>query len=229
MELDGKLVKRVGKKGYFEVTVKDWIEVNQKTTGNVTVHLEEKDEISNQQRKLLFALWRDYEKYTGVPLDAVEAWFKYEYMLERDLDHLPSVSRGSMDKDTATDFITFTLEYFLNEGIPFAQQDWYKGADVNRVCYAMLANRICFVCGKEHSDVHHMVGSTVGSGNNRNEVNHIGRMVVCLCREDHSAMHQLGEKEFMDLNVFVPIKLNAELAYKLNLMTKKQIEHYGGK
>ena len=88
----------------------------------------ERDKISDEQRKLLFALWRDYESYTGVPIDAVEAWFKYQYMLHADLDCLPSVSRGRMSKHLATDFITYTLEYYLNNGIPFAQADWYKGS-----------------------------------------------------------------------------------------------------
>lgn len=229
MEFEGKLIKRKGTQGLFLADVKNWFEVNEKSTGKVTIYLEEKDKISDQQRKLLFALWRDYETYTGIPLDAVEAWFKYEYMIQNDLDELPSVSRGAMNKETATDFITFVLEYFLNNGVPFAQQDWYKGADINRVCYAMLMNRICFVCGKEHSDVHHMNGSTVGAGNDRTQVNHLGKMVACLCREDHGSMHKIGETAFMDLHVFVPIKVTPTIAYSLNMMSKKQIELYGGK
>lgn len=228
MEFDGKLIKRKGTKGIFVADVNNWFDVNEKATGKVTISLEEKNDISDQQRKLFFALMRDYWDYTGTPLDAAEAWFKYEYMLKRDLDHLPSVARGAMTKEIATDFITFVLEYFLDNGIPFAQQDWYKGADIGKVCYAMLMNRICFVCGKENSDIHHLNGSTVGMGNNRSEVNHINRQVVCLCRNHHQQMHQIGEKEFMDLNVFVPIKVTAEVAYKLNLMTKKQIEFYEG-
>lgn len=228
MEFDGKLIQRNGSKGLFEADVESWFDVNNKATGKVTVYLEEKDKISDQQRKLFFALMRDYWDYTGTPLDAAEAWFKYEYMLLRDLDHLPSVARGAMTKEVATDFITFILEYFLNNGIPFAQQDWYKGSDVNRVCYAMLMGRVCFACGKIHSDIHHMNGSTIGMGNDRTEFNHIGRYVVCLCRNDHGKMHQLGEKEFMDLHAFVPIKVTAEIAYKLGLMSNKQIEFYEG-
>ncbi len=229
MEFEGQFIHQKGNKGLFQIEVDNWYEVNEKATGRAVVYLEEKHKISDQQRKLLFALWRDYEDFTGVPLDAVEAWFKYKYMVERNLDELPSVSRGAISKKRATDFITFVLEYYLNNGVPFAQQDWYKGADVNRVCYAMLMNRICFVCGKVHSDVHHMIGSTIGAGNDRDEVNHIGRMVVCLCREHHTIMHLMGEDEFMDINVFVPIKVTAAIAFKLNLMTQKQIDYYESK
>ena len=217
MEFEGKLIKRKGEKGYIEIEGVNWYEVNKKASGAIVVDIEEKDHISNEQRRLLYALWRDYEIYTGTPLDAVEAWFKYQYMLERNLDHLPSLSRGAMTKDMATDFITYTLEYYLNNGIPFAQQNWYKGAHIDRVCYAMLMNRICFACGKEKSDVHHLNGSTIGMGGNRNKVNHVGRLVVCLCRKHHGAMHQVGEKEYMDKHVFVPIKLGEKEVKRLGI------------
>ena len=210
MEFEAKLHERQGDAGLFKVSGIDWRAVNAKATGRTILYIEERDKISDEQRKLLFALWRDYETYTGVPLDAVEAWFKYQYMLHADLDRLPSVSRDGMSKRLATDFITYTLEYYLNNGIPFQQADWYKGADVNRVCYAMLIKRICFVCGKENSDVHHLNGSTVGMGNDRQKVNHVGRWVACLCREDHGKIHTGGERAFFSKHHIVPIKLDAE-------------------
>ena len=217
MEFEAKLHARQGDAGLFAVSGIDWHAVNRKATGKAILYLEDRDKISDEQRKLLFALWRDYETYTGVPLDAVEAWFKYQYMLHTDLDRLPSVSRGGMSKQTATDFVTFTLEYLLNNGIPFAQADWYKGADIQRVCYAMLIKRICFVCGKEHSDVHHLNGSTIGMGNDREKVNHIGRWVACLCREDHGKIHTGGERALFSKHHIVPIKLDAETVQILGL------------
>ena len=217
MEYEAKLTKRTQDAGLFQVSGINWHEVNAKATGRAVLYIEERDKISDEQRKLLFALWRDYESYTGVPIDAVEAWFKYQYMLHADLDRLPSVSRGRMSKHLATDFITFTLEYYLNNGIPFQQADWYKGADVARVCYAMLLKRICFVCGREESDVHHLNGSTVGMGNDRSKVSHVGRMVVCLCRECHGKIHQGGEQAFFNKHHIAPIKLDAETVQILGL------------
>ena len=217
MEYEAKLHERTQDAGLFSVSGINWHEVNAKATGRAVLYIEERDKISDEQRKLLFALWRDYEAYTGVPLDAVEAWFKYEYMLHADLDRLPSVSRGRMSKHLATDFITYTLEYYLNNGIPFAQADWYKGADVARVCYAMLMKRICFVCGRENSDVHHLNGSTVGMGNDRSKVNHVGRYVACLCREEHGEIHTIGEKAFFNKHHIAPIKLDAETVQILGL------------
>jgi hypothetical protein len=42
-----------------------------------------------------------------------------------------------------------------------------------------------------------MEGSTVGMGNNRNEVIHIGRKAISICRIHHTEIHQIGEKDFM--------------------------------
>ena len=98
MEYEAKLHERTQDAGLFSVSGINWHEVNAKATGRAVLYIEERDKISDEQRKLLFALWRDYESYTGVPIDAVEAWFKYQYMLHADLDRLPSVSRGRMSK-----------------------------------------------------------------------------------------------------------------------------------
>jgi hypothetical protein len=215
MEFTGKLIKREGDKGYIEIEGVNWYEVNKKASGAIVVEIEEKEHISNEQRRLLYALWRDYEIYTGTPLDAVEAWFKYNYMLERNLDSFPSLSRGAMSKDTATDFITYTLEYYLNNGIPFAQQDWYKGADVSRICYAMLMNRICFICGRINSDVAHV--ETVGAGRNRNKIDHTKHHFMCLCREHHNLQHNMGIDSFMQQYHIVPIQLDKDDLKRLEI------------
>ena len=208
MEFEGRLIERKGDKGYIEIEGVNWNEVNKKATGAIVVEIEEKEHISNEQRRLIYALWRDYEIYTGTPLDAVEAWFKYSYMLESNLDHLPSLARGAMSKYMATDFITYTLEYYLNNGVPFAQQDWYRGADVNRVCYAMLMNRICFICGKEHSDIAHV--EAVGAGRSRNKIDHTQHHFMCLCRKHHNEQHAIRILSFMKKYVVTVIKLKQE-------------------
>ena len=215
MEFEGKLIERKGTSGIIEIDGVDWFDVNKKASGKITVEIEEKDDISNQQRRLLYALWRDYEIYTGTPLDAAEAWFKYQYMLERNLDAFPSLSRGAMTKDMATDFITYTLEYYLNNGIPFAQQDWYKGADLNRVCYAMLMNRVCFVCGRTHSDIAHV--EAVGAGRNRKNIDHTKHHFMCLCRRHHNMQHEMGIDSFMEEYHVTAIQLDKEDVKQLNI------------
>ena len=192
MEFEAKLHERTQDAGLFQVSGINWHEVNAKATGRAILYIEERDKISDEQRKLLFALWRDYESYTGVPIDAVEAWFKYQYMLHADLDRLPSVSRGRMSKHLATDFITYTLEYYLNNGIPFQQADWYKGADVAHV-------------------------EAVGMGRNRKTIDHTKHHVMALCRGCHQEQHTSGIDTFMSRHHVVPIKLTEETVKLLNL------------
>ena len=67
------------------------------------------------------------------------------------------------------------------------------------------------------TDVHHLNGSTVGMGNDRNKVSHVGRMVVCLCRECHGKIHQGGEQAFFNKHHIAPIKLDAETVQILGL------------
>ena len=50
-----------------------------------------------------------------------------------------------------------------------------------------------------------------------NKVSHVGRMVVCLCRECHGKIHQGGEKAFFNKHHIVPIKLTEETVKLLNL------------
>ena len=67
------------------------------------------------------------------------------------------------------------------------------------------------------TDVHHLNGSTVGMGNDRSKVSHIGRRVVCLCRECHGKIHQGGEQAFFNKHHIAPIKLTEETVKLLNL------------
>ena len=50
------------------------------------------------------------------------------------------------------------------------------------------------VCGKR-ADLHHI--DAVGMGNDRNEVQHLGREVMSLCRVHHTLYHSIGKSEFM--------------------------------
>lgn len=67
------------------------------------------------------------------------------------------------------------------------------------------------------TDIHHLNGSTIGMGNDRENVSHIGRRVVCLCREDHGKIHTGGELAFFSKHHIVPIKLDAETVQILGL------------
>ena len=110
MELRAEITRQEGN----EITLKLYDPLEVKTLLNsqyrgkywAVVDTYEQDKITDDQRKHVYALFKDYEEYTGVPLDAVEAKFKYDFMVEQNMDELPSLARNNMSLKVASEFIT---------------------------------------------------------------------------------------------------------------------------
>lgn len=180
------------------------------------IEFEDKNMISNDQRKKIFALINDICEYTGYINDEMYIKMKFYYMAYSGCDTF-SISHNGISKEFASRFIEFIIEWCFQMGVPFLNRDYQLSSDINRTLFIYLKYRSCFVCGKPHSDVHHVNGSTIGMGNNRKKVNHVGRFVVCLCREHHKAIHSLGEQAFFKKHHLAPVKLNEETVKRLKL------------
>lgn len=182
----------------------------------VNIEFEDKNMINNDQRKKIFALINDICEYTGYINDEMYIKMKFYYMAYSGCDTF-SISHNGISKEFASRFIEFIIEWCFQMGIPFLNRDYQLSSDINRTLFIYLKYRSCFVCGKPHSDVHHVNGSTIGMGNNRKKVNHVGRFVVCLCREHHNVIHSLGEQAFFKKHHLAPVKLNDETVKRLKL------------
>lgn len=176
----------------------------------------EKDSITDLQRKHYFALIGDYTEYTGTPESAADSYFRYKFMQEQGLDEYPSLARNQMKKSMASELITWTIEFFIQNGIPFRKQRFYLTSDNSRMLFALTMKRLCFVCGKPHSDIHHAT-SLVGLGGDRTKYNHLQSTFMSLCRHHHNEIHNSGLTEFMDKYHVKPVKLNAENLRELNI------------
>lgn len=188
----------------------------------------DKNSITVDQRAHFYALVGDIYEYTGVPKDIIEADLKYMFMHHYYLDEMPSLADGAMERSTATELITFVIELCVREGIPFRKQQFYLTADVSRILYAYTMKRLCWVCGKEHSSLHHAV-NLVGMGGDRTKFNHLQSKFMVLCEggtdvEDenkiashHGEAHKIGLKAFCEKYHFYPIKLNAKDLKELNV------------
>lgn len=174
------------------------------------------DTITDLQRKHYFALIGDYSEYTGVPLDATDAYFKYKFMQEEDLDELPSVGRGRMDKTTATKLLEYLITYFIQNDVPFRKQQFYLTTDASKMIFALTIKRLCVVCGKPNSDIHHV--DAIGAGANRKTHDHSKHEFLALCREHHSESHNIGQKSFMSKYYIKPVKLNREQLKELGVI-----------
>lgn len=177
--------------------------------------------ISYEQRGLIFSLIRDIADWTGYTADYIEALFKTQYKLLNGLDMF-SLSNIACTLVQASEFIELLLEHCLEHGIPFKFQEFHLASDISRILFLYIKHRICFVCGKEHSDIAHY--DSVGMGNNRHKTDHSKKRLMCLCREHHIEQHTMPIQDFTRKYHIAPIKLNTEQLVSLGIQKKGAIE-----
>ena len=209
MELRGEIV---GYEGDI-LTLKAYDTLDSKTLANslyngkywAIVDTYENEKITPDQRKHIYALLNDYVEYTGVPLDATEAHFKYQFMIEQGMDELPSFKRNAISLSMAGEFISYLIDYYIQNDIPFRKQQFYLTTDTSKMLYALTMKRICWVCGKQRSELAHY--EAVGLGRDRNKIDHTKHHFMMLCGDCHATQHQIGIETFMRKHHIKPIKL----------------------
>lgn len=181
----------------------------------VNVEVFEKDKITKAQRKHLYALFKDIEEYTGVPLDHVEAERKFSFMNDEALAEFPSLGFNKMKKTTASKFIEHTIDYCITNDIPFRRENWYLEKATSKQLFALTMKRICWICGAKQSQIAHV--ESVGAGRNRKKIDHTKHHVMCLCHNHHQEQHNMGINHFIDRYHIKPIKLREEHIKQLGL------------
>lgn len=187
-----------------------------------TIILQDERRITPRQRAACYALLGEIDEYVNgirseAGMEEQKNFLKLDFMLKRMTDaERRMFSLSDCSVTTATAFITFLIEFILANDIPTKFPLVEKADDIGAYVYACLANKKCAVCGR-HADLHHAEGSHVGSGFNRNEVHHLGREVLPLCRAHHEEVHRTGEAEFLEKYHLEPVKLDERLCkiYKL--------------
>lgn len=172
--------------------------------------------ITDLQRKHFYALMGDLEEYTGTPIEAWESKIKYEFMLEEVLDAFPSLAVGAMSKTTASKLLEFVISFCIANDIPFRKQQFYLTTDASNMLYALTMKRLCVVCGKPNSEIHHV--DAIGMGRDREKYDHTQSRFLCLCREHHTETHQIGGQEFMSKYHVKPVKLSREDLKRLGVI-----------
>ena len=198
-----------------DISLKELKQLKLKNNFYTVTEIVEPDSITRLQQRHFYALLGDYEEYTGVPLESAESYFKVQFMLNESMDELPSVGLNRMTKTQAIKLLTFMIEYFIENGIPFRKQQFYLTLDTSRMLFALTLKRLCVVCGKPGADIHHV--TAIGMGANRKTHDHSQHDFLALCRAHHSESHIIGQKEFMKKYHVKPIKLNKEHINELNI------------
>lgn len=184
--------------------------------GNIVANIafENKDMLSDDQRKKIFALINDICEHTGYMNEEMYQKMKFYFMAYSGCDTF-SIARNKVTKEFASRFIEFIIEWCFQMEIPFMNRDYHLSSNESRTLFIYLKYRSCFVCGKQHSDVAHV--QAVGSGRNRRKIDHSKHEFMCLCREHHNEQHTIGIDTFIRKHHLGVIKLNAEQIKELKI------------
>ena len=168
--------------------------------------------ISSDQRKKIYALIKDISNHTGHHPEYLKEHMKYEFMAQEDREYF---SLSNVDMTTARYFIESILEFCFEWEVPFATKTHELAKEVGNYLYLCLLHRSCAVCGKKRAHIHHV--DAVGSGRNRNEVDHTQLRLIALCAEHHQETHTIGWGTFNKKYKVAGIKVNAQTIKRLGI------------
>ncbi|MCM1533014.1 MAG: putative HNHc nuclease, partial [Ruminococcus flavefaciens] len=160
-------------------------------------------QLSDKQRKCCYSLIHAIADWSGSTTEEVKQAFKLDFWAERVdtlADKIFSLSNAPMS--LVAEFQSFLVDFIISNDVPttFPLREYCD--DIERYVYACVLNKKCVVCGKR-AELHHV--DAIGMGNDRNEVEHLGREVISLCREHHTEIHESGKDAFMQYYHLVPI------------------------
>ena len=177
--------------------------------------------ITAPQRRKVYAIIGEVAEYVegyrnAATIESTKEMLKWEFILARlEGQERRLFSLSNVDETTARNFIDYLIEFCVKNDIPMKISPLEYCEDISKYIIACLYSRKCAVCGKP-ADIHHCDGDRVGMGNNRDEVHHLGRKVLPLCRLHHDAAHH-DEKGFIDKSHLQPITLDKDLCKRLKL------------
>ena len=152
--------------------------------------------LSDKQRRMCYALIKAIADWSGSSSEDIKQAFKMEFWAEQIdtlADKIFSLSNAPMS--LVAEFQRFLVKFIIENDVPLQFPLIGYVDDVAHYTYMCVIHRKCAVCGRR-AELHHI--DAVGMGNDRNEVQHLGREVISLCRAHHSEMHTLGKQGFCE-------------------------------
>lgn len=148
---------------------------------------EKEGKITEEQRKAIFALIKILADHYGYEKEEARKILTSHFCEQLALEQF---SLSDVSKEIATDFIQTLLELALGEGLDVF--NWLRDNEELAIILSVKYKR-CVVCAKV-GDIHHI--DRIGMGNNRNKIDDSEKRKVCLCREHHTELHTIGDREF---------------------------------
>lgn len=201
----GKVVAFDGTTMLISAQYDNTLEYIRKNITECEIRLDDGRRISADQRKKIYALFRDISMWSGHEPDEVKALLKYEYIARTGAEYF---SLSDTDMTTAREFLEFLIEFCISEDIPTKDSLINVTPDISRYIYCCLLHKKCCISGKK-AELHHV--DAVGMGRNRKDIIHAGYRVMPLSRIYHTEAHTIGQKTFEDKYKVYGIKLTDEL------------------
>lgn len=171
-----------------------------------------------QQRRLFFALLTDIYTWSGMPTDFLKELFylQYEaYTFGKQISLSDVTTSSVSDANVLLDLV---IDFMFEWHVPFKKGYELLPRDQEYYLFQCCRHRVCMICGNR-ADIHHVVGSTIGSGGDRIKVDHSERYVMALCRKHHGEIEQIEPDKF-SAKYHVPVdgvKLDVETLKRIGL------------
>jgi len=149
-------------------------------------------QITPEQRKKIYALFRDIASYTGNTPENEKENLKTLFIQQT---HYEPFSLANCDWKLASDFIEWLINFCFENGIPLTEHPLRTLDDIEKYVRICLKNKICTICGKP-GEIHHW--DAIGQGRDRTRIDDSRLRKICLCREHHREAHTIGVNAFED-------------------------------
>lgn len=176
--------------------------------------------ISPDQRRKAYALMGEIAAWSGMAPDEVKLTQKHDFV-QKHLEglHKELFSLADCDMSTAREFISYLIDFVLEFDVPLKIPIMEVVDDVQKYVYACLLHKKCAVCGQK-AELHHV--DRVGMGNNRNEIMHIGRQCLPLCRMHHIEIDHRGDIRFCEQYHLDPVEIDDKISKIYRLRGNKK-------
>lgn len=169
------------------------------------IRLEDGRSISAEQRKKIYATFRDISLYTGFVPEEVKEIMKCGFIARTGCKPF---SLSDTDMTTARIFLEYLIDFCLEWDIPTNDNLLDRAPDIARYVYMCLRHKKCCITQKR-AELHHV--DVVGMGRNRKDIIHKGYRVMPLTRKLHTEAHTIGQKTFEKKYHVFGVRLSDEL------------------
>ena len=196
-----------------------YLELEPDNAFEVSVRFMDKRRITERQRRFIFALCNEIAYYMGEDAEWVRMLLQNYNAKLRNID---VESLSTTDMTYANGLIDTIINFMIEKEIPFSKKliDDYGYTFDERQTYSMCLKRVCVVCGSR-AEIHHV--DSVGMGNNRNKISHVGKRALPLCREHHTECHTIGNANFIEKYHLTPITIDKKMEY---FIKKKKLRFF---